>query len=133
MMNSAMLACAGAFTFSGAVMCVLAVPLMRRRIKPNGLYGLRVPATFADEWVWYEANARSGRDLLLLGIAAVAMALLLPFVPDVSFITYALVNAALLAIGTIGFAIAGWLRANRLLKLRRAAQPVKTGSKFAPG
>jgi len=55
------------------VMISIAIPLLLRRVPPNALYGLRVPATFADEWVWYEANARSGRDLLALG--AVLMAL----------------------------------------------------------
>src|SRR5437762_10983648 len=121
MMNSAMLACAGAFTFSGAVMCVLAVPLMRRRIKPNGLYGLRVPATFADEWVWYEANARSGRDLLVLGAAELALALFLPLFPNVTFLVYALSNTVLLGVGTLVFAAVGWVRANSLLKKRRSA------------
>ena len=47
------------FALTGLLLAGLAVPLMRRRVPPNGLYGLRVAATFADEEVWYEANARS--------------------------------------------------------------------------
>src|SRR5947199_10677475 len=118
MMNSAMLACAGAFTFSGAVMCVLAVPLMRRRIKPNGLYGLRVPATFADEWVWYEANARAGRDLVGLGVVLALGAFVLPSF-GLARGTSRLAWCCFAAAGSLVMAVIGWRRANRLLLERR--------------
>lgn len=61
------------FLATGLLIAALGVPLWRRRIRPNTLYGVRVPATFKDEWVWYEANARGGRDLMIAG-AAVALA-----------------------------------------------------------
>lgn len=38
---------------------------------PNRWYGLRLPATFADEQVWYDANAVGGRDMMLLGAVLV--------------------------------------------------------------
>jgi hypothetical protein len=35
----------------GILLIAISVPLVRRRLPPNAGYGLRVPATFADEWV----------------------------------------------------------------------------------
>lgn len=59
------------FVLVGALFIGLAVPLILRRMPPNSFDGLRVSATVADEWVWYEANARSGWDLLWLGVELV--------------------------------------------------------------
>ena len=95
----------------------VAIPLIRRRVPPNAIYGLRVPATFADEWVWYEANAQSGRDLLALGLVLMAIAIVIPIL-RFSIIAY-LAWAVIALGGVIVFGIVGWLRANRLLKQRR--------------
>jgi uncharacterized membrane protein len=89
------------FVLAGALMCVLAVPLMRRRIKPNGLYGLRVPATFADEWVWYEANARSGRELFALGFCEIILALVPMIDPTFPLQMYVVGNAAFVALRSL--------------------------------
>ncbi len=40
-----------------------------RQIESNGL---KPKATFADEWVWYETNEASGRDVLKWGVAQLA-------------------------------------------------------------
>ena len=63
------------FSSMALLLMGLSLPLMFRRVKPNYFYGLRVPATFADEFVWYEANARSGRDLFTLGLVELVFAL----------------------------------------------------------
>ena len=57
----------------GLLFVALAVPLILRRVPPNALYGLRVRATFADDDVWYEANVRSARGLLVIGILMAAL------------------------------------------------------------
>jgi uncharacterized membrane protein len=99
------------------LLCIgLAVPLIRRRIKPNNTYGLRVPATFADEWVWYEANAGTGRDLLYGGLCQLAAALV--FLP-LPFIAYVLINAGVVLASVLWMVAAGTSRADRLLKQRR--------------
>lgn len=48
---------------SGPLLVLLAIPLWLRRIPPNRFYGVRTRATLTDEALWYEVNARSGRDL----------------------------------------------------------------------
>lgn len=104
----------------GLLLIALAVPLIRRTVPPNRWYGLRVAATFADEWVWYEANARSGRDLLVLGAALIVTASSLAAF-GVREDVYAIANLAVLLAGTIAFAAIGIGRANRLLRVRRAS------------
>jgi uncharacterized membrane protein len=102
---------------SSLLLIALALPLIRKQIPPNALYGLRVPATFADESVWYEANARSGRDFLYLGLMLLVMAIAIA-VARLGAAAY-LAWAVLTLIGVMAMAITGWLRANRLLKERQ--------------
>ena len=109
------------FTGVGLLLIALAVPLMRRSVPPNGWYGLRVAATFADEWVWYEANAHSGRDLMILGALQMVVAVL-PAVLGVPEISYAITNIAFLLAGTVAYALIGIRRANRLLKHRQGSE-----------
>ncbi len=105
------------FLAAGILCIALAIPMIRRRVPPNALYGLRVAATFADESVWYEANARSGHDLLRLGLLTILLALVLPFfVKDPA---YSLLMAGILTAGALGLAVRGWRMANRLLLQRR--------------
>jgi uncharacterized membrane protein len=101
----------------GLLFVAISIPLIRRRIPPNGLYGLRVPATFADEWVWYEANARSGRDFLWLGLLLTALAIGLPGfgLGPTTYVVWGLIAV----VGVIGGAVVGWFRANRLLQEKR--------------
>jgi hypothetical protein len=110
---------AALFIAVGLLYIGLAIPLMRRRVKPNRLYGLRVPATFADEWVWYEANAQTGRDLIYVGTLQTGVAIVLALNKGVSDVQYAIGNAAVLFVGSISIAVLGWKRANRLLQERR--------------
>src|SRR4051812_44592985 len=104
------------FVAVGLLSIGLAIPLIRRRVKPNKTYGLRVPATFADEWVWYEANAGTGRDLLYGGLCELAAALLLL---PISIVAYALINAGVILVSVLWMVGAGTSRADRLLKQRR--------------
>ncbi len=116
-----MLANSWIFAGTGALIMAIAVPLMRRRVPPNGVYGMRVPATFKDEQVWYDANAACGRDLFAFG----ALLVLLAFAPPAFGmgspsleITWALVTC----VGALWVAGVGWRRANRMLRERQPGQ-----------
>jgi uncharacterized membrane protein len=65
---------------AGLMIVALAVPLARRRVPPNRWYGIRLPSTLADEAMWYECNARAGRDLVVVGTLVTLLALVAPFV-----------------------------------------------------
>ena len=105
------------FVSAGLLFIALAVPLMLRRVRPNGLYGLRVPATFQDERVWYDANAASGRDLALLGACVVAVGLGSLVFPWEEQTIASFAGPGLVA-AVIVLAIVGWRRANRMLRAR---------------
>lgn len=105
------------FTVVGVILIVLAIPLMLRRVGPNGWYGLRVRATFADESVWYDANAMCGRDMLIVGTVQLALALFTPLAA-VSELAYVAINGFVTLAGAIVIAVVGWRRANRMLRRR---------------
>lgn len=103
----------------GLLFIIAGIPLIMRKVGPNGSYGLRVPATFEDEWVWYEANARSGRDFVVVGIlqiAAIATLASRPELPQRTINGIGTLTTVVLAVGAAGI---GWWRANRLLAERR--------------
>jgi uncharacterized membrane protein len=107
------------FSSIGVVSILTGIPLAQRRIPRNRWYGLRVPATFADEHVWYEANAVCGRDFVALGCALLLVALGLPRVLPLSRPAYALACSVVLGAGSVVCAARGWRLANRLLRDRR--------------
>ena len=109
-----------AFAVVGLGFAALAIPLWRRRVPPNGSYGLRVPATLADEWVWYEANARSAVGLVLAGLAVALAAVVMPLVWALRPEQLALALVAVLVVATLLDAVWSWRLANRLLRERRA-------------
>jgi SdpI/YhfL family protein len=104
----------------GALLMALGWPLAARRVRPNRWYGLRVPATFADEQVWYDANAVAGRDMIGLGAVLMVSGLVLPRVVNLPSSTYSGLWAGLLGVGSLGLTVRSWRRANRLLRERRA-------------
>ncbi len=86
----------------GLLSVVVAVPLIKGKVKPNALYGFRVPQTLNDPAVWYAVNAHFGRRLLVTGIATALAAALLYSVPGVTVDNYAW---ALLAVFTLFFGV----------------------------
>ena len=107
------------FPALGGLLIVLAWPLATRRVRPNRWYGLRVPATFADPQVWYDANAVAGRDMMLLGAVALVITLGLPRVAHLPDSVYSGISAGILGLGSLLLTVRGWRHANRLLRQRR--------------
>ena len=62
---------------SGLLLAALSVPLILRRIPPNGAYGFRVRQTMENPRLWYEVNAYAGRRLLVTGLGTLLSAILL--------------------------------------------------------
>ena len=62
---------------SGLLLTILAVPLIRRKIKPNGLYGFRTKTTMENPKLWYKVNEYSGRRLLVAGIGTMVASLVI--------------------------------------------------------
>jgi hypothetical protein len=109
------------FPCLGLLMSLLGWPLAVRRVAPNRWYGLRVPATFADTRVWYDANALAGRDMVTFGAVVAVVTLVLRHATNLDDKAYAGTCAAIIGIGSLLLAARGWRAANRLLHERRQA------------
>src|SRR5262249_41223300 len=92
------------FTGIGVLLVVLSIPLLLRRVPPNPIYGLRVPATFKDDQVWYDANAATGRDVAIVGVIIALSSVVLPVlgVRDMPFqIAWTAITVGGLAIASV--------------------------------
>ena len=69
------------FIACGVFQMAVTMPMIRRRVKPNPLYGFRTPKTLSNEQVWYDANAYAGWLLFASGAAQVIVAVALVFTP----------------------------------------------------
>ena len=87
---------------AGLLTASLAVPLMRRKVGPNALYGFRVRRTTEDPRVWYDANAFAGRCFFASGIGTGLACLVLYLLPAIDPVVYAL---ACLVIVLAGLAV----------------------------
>ena len=94
----------------GPVLILLSIPLAFQWVPRNRLYGFRVGATLRHDAVWYDVNAHSARQSLVLGAVMVALEFVLPL---------ALRNQILSALAVVGLAVIiviNWRRANRLAR-----------------
>ena len=97
---------------SGPLLVLLALPLWGRRVPPNRFYGVRTRRTLSDEAVWYDVNARSGRDLALAaGLYSVASFVIgtvgSAWPPELR--TLALAVVLIVALGWVSVRCARWL------------------------
>ena len=82
----------------GLLLILVAIPLIRKKIKPNHLYGFRVPQTLNDPEVWYATNAFAGKRMIAAGICTVLAALGFYLVPGITVDTYAWACLAVFAL-----------------------------------
>jgi hypothetical protein len=78
------------YAIGGLVLAGLSVPLILRKIPPNGLYGFRIPATLENTQLWYKVNAYAGKRLLVVGLATAVGAIILYYAVNSSLDAYAL-------------------------------------------
>ena len=98
----------------GLLIVGLSIPLIRRRVKPNRLYGFRTPKTMSSEQIWYKANAYAGRIGLWTGIVLIAAAIMLYFVLRTNFVAY---NVAFAVVVSSALLIHLWLSFRHLRSL----------------
>jgi uncharacterized membrane protein len=58
---------------SGLLVIAAGIPMWLRRVPRNALYGVRFGSTLSDDRIWYEINARGGRDLVGIGVGYLAL------------------------------------------------------------
>ncbi|HVU16104.1 MAG TPA: SdpI family protein [Candidatus Didemnitutus sp.] len=92
-----------------------AVPLIRRKVKMNDWYGVRIPASFASEDAWFDINHYGGRLLLFWGLTIAGTATVGAFLEKKEWITYNWV-ALVVIVGGLAVVIAkiyGYARARK--------------------
>ena len=95
----------------------LAVPLVRRKVRRNPVYGFRTRATLASDDVWYDANAHFGRGLVAASVVSALAALLLsPRFPDLAPKDFLNASVVVLALPVV---VAGIRTSLYLRSLRR--------------
>ncbi|WP_221031489.1 SdpI family protein [Actomonas aquatica] len=77
---------------TGLIAALLAVPLIRQKVKMNHWYGVRTRATFASDEAWYEINRYGGWSLLGWGLVIAATGLVGFAIPEPSWNTYNLIG-----------------------------------------
>lgn len=105
------------YVIGSVLLMVLAVPMIRGKIPPNGLYGFRVPATIEHPELWYPVNRYAGKCLFWTGAISTFGAIILYFVPGLSVDGYAL---ACLGVFVLAFGITIILCFRYLSKLRHS-------------
>lgn len=56
------------FFLTGIVFSGLAIPLIRKKVKINSWYGIRIPQTMDNEKVWYQVNEIMGKYIFVFGM-----------------------------------------------------------------
>ena len=80
------------FLMSNAAVYLVSIPLVRKRVKPNGLYGFRTPKTLSSERIWYAANRDCGQALMASSaVGSVALVLCWIVVRGPAFVFWATV------------------------------------------
>jgi hypothetical protein len=90
------------FLLSGVLLMALSVPMILRKIPPNGLYGFRVKRTMENPDIWYPVNAYSGKWLLAIGLVMVLASTGLYLIPGISLDVY---SYAVLGVWVVVFTI----------------------------
>ena len=77
----------------GLLIFALAVPLILRRVRPNGIYGIRTKAAFASDSDWYRINSIGGRYLAVSGLIIFVVGVVGFFLPVSMFHAYSIIAA----------------------------------------
>jgi len=97
----------------GPVLLLVSIPLMFRWVRPNRLYGFRVPPTLRNESVWYDANALCARHMFLLGLSLIFLEFTVP--QPVRTLTLRLAAV----VGLVLITVVDWRTASRWERERR--------------
>ncbi|RPI35015.1 MAG: SdpI family protein [Chloroflexota bacterium] len=103
---------------SGTLLALLALPMLRSKIRPNLFYGFRVARTLEDPDLWYAVNKHFAVRMIFSGASIVLSSILLYFVPGISVDIYALACAAVFGV----VFTAGLMQSFRYLKSLSTSQ-----------
>ncbi len=86
---------------AGLIIAGLAIPLMRRKVKVNSWYGIRLPQTMENENVWYNVNEKVGRYIFFFGLLICTLTVIFYFYPIIDYVYTIFILLAFLIAGSI--------------------------------
>jgi uncharacterized membrane protein len=115
------------YVTGGLILALISLPLIYGKIKPNSLYGFRIPATLEDPELWYPVNQFAAKRLLIVGLVMIAAAIGLYFWSGISVDAYAY---AFLGIFLAAFTIV-IIQCVRYLRRLQSEQTSQNDSEFS--
>lgn len=102
------------FFLTGILFAALALPLIKRKVKINSWYGIRIPQTMENEKVWFKVNSIMGKYLFVLGIFISGLSLYFVLNPtDPGYLmVYILLGVTI--VGTIMLVVLSFKVANKI-------------------
>lgn len=102
----------------GVLFIALSIPLIKRKIKINNWYGVRLPQTMKDEKVWYEVNERSGRQIFIFGTIICIISPILLCSNIFSFDVTVIVLSIIIFLGAIIILILAFINTGKVSKMK---------------
>lgn len=66
---------------AGLIFILVSIPLVRRKIGPNGWYGFRIAKAFESEENWYRINEYGGRQMIKWSAVIILIGVVALFIP----------------------------------------------------
>ena len=102
----------------GIICIAISIPLIKRKIKINNWYGVRLPQTMKNEEIWYEVNEKSGKHLFAFGTIIIFFSILFYIGNFFSSIVSFVIMTVLILVGTIIIVIKASSISNKLSKTK---------------
>jgi len=67
--------------FAGLVTIAVCVPLLRGKIRRNGVYGIRIPKSFESDEVWFQINRYGAKQMMIWAAGLMALGVGAMFLP----------------------------------------------------
>lgn len=101
------------FSAMSLLLIAISIPLVKKLVKPNPLYGFRIRRTMEDEDLWYRANSYSGKLMIIVAVITHIAALVLSHV-SISPENYGLACSVIMVGGLIVTVIMTMIDLNRI-------------------
>ena len=98
------------------VIVLVSLPLILRKVKMNGFYGIRIPESFRSEERWYQINRFGGILFLLWGVTLGVCGGIGVTLPSSQWAKYNLVSAGIIVGGLVLLTTAIFIYAARTKK-----------------
>ena len=105
------------YLLMGIIFIAVSIPLIKRKVKINNWYGVRLPQTMKNEEIWYEVNEKSGKHLFAFGIIIIFFSILFYIGNFFSSIVSFVIMTVLIYIGIIVIVVKASSFANKLTKI----------------